>query len=191
MDFFNYNTKLSLQTGRLLISEPFLPDPNFERTIVLICENNDKGTLGFVLNNPSTVKAKDVMDSLSNYHSPLLIGGPVQQNTLHYIHRKTHLKDAVEVGNGVFWSGNFEQLVSELETGKINEKDIKFFFGYSGWERGQLEAELELNSWIVSDMASKDLIFDTKPELMWKNTLAKMGGRFLMYSKYPLDPRLN
>jgi putative transcriptional regulator len=63
--------------------------------------------------------------------------------------------------------------------------------GYSGWSAGQLEEELDSDSWIVSDQASEELIFDTEPDGMWKKTLKIMGGRFSVYSNYPKDPRLN
>lgn len=78
-----------------------------------------------------------------------------------------------------------------METGLLAHGDIKFFLGYSGWSSGQLETELEENSWIVSDLTSPELVFDTAPDAMWKKTLTIMGGRFSVYSNYPKDPRLN
>jgi putative transcriptional regulator len=69
--------------------------------------------------------------------------------------------------------------------------DIKFFLGYSGWSPGQLEEELKLDSWIVSDQVSDALVFETNPELMWKEAMRSLGGRFSVYSNYPEDPRMN
>ncbi len=191
MDYFKYRNKLKPQKGRLLISEPFLPDPNFERTIILLCENNDEGSFGFVLNKPSLANVSDVMEDIRNYDFPAMVGGPVQQDTLHYLHRHSALEDAVEVSPGIFWGGNFEQVLFLMETGLLAHEDIKFFLGYSGWSSGQLETELEENSWIVSDLTSPELVFDTTPDAMWKKTLTIMGGRFSVYSNYPKDPRLN
>ena len=191
MEFFKYRNKLAPEKGRLLISEPYLPDPNFERTIILLCENNEDGSFGFVLNKPSLANVNEVMEDIKNYESPAMVGGPVQQDTLHYIHRLASLEDAVEISPGIFWGGNFEKLLFLLETRQMPHKDIKFFLGYSGWTAGQLEEELEQDSWIVSDHVSEELIFDTAPESMWKKTLTIMGGRFSVYSNYPKDPRLN
>jgi putative transcriptional regulator len=191
MDFFKYKNKIKPEKGRLLISEPFLPDPNFERTIILICENNDEGSFGFVLNKPSLANVSDVMDDIKDYNSPAMVGGPVQQDTLHYLHRHPGIEDSVEILDGVFWGGNFERVLFLLETQQLAHKDIRFFLGYSGWSGGQLDVELGQDSWIVSDQASEELIFDTEPEGMWKKTLKIMGGRFSVYSNYPKDPRLN
>lgn len=105
MDFFKYRNKLNPEKGRLLISEPFLPDPNFERTVVLLCEHNEEGSFGFVLNKPAIVKVNDVMDELKNFEHPIFIGGPVQQDTLHFIHRSTEIEGGAEVREGIFWVG--------------------------------------------------------------------------------------
>ncbi len=191
MDFFKYKNKVKPEKGKLLISEPFLPDPNFERTIILLCENNSEGSFGFVLNKPSLANVSDVMDDIKDYDSPAMVGGPVQQDTLHYLHRYPGIDDAVEILDGVFWGGNFERVLFLLESKQLPHKDIRFFLGYSGWSAGQLEEELDQDSWIVSDQASEELIFDTEPDAMWKKTLKIMGGRFSVYSNYPKDPRLN
>jgi len=110
---------------------------------------------------------------------------------LHYLHRYPGIDDAVEILDGVFWGGSFERILFLLETKQLRHKDIRFFLGYSGWSPLQLEEELEQDSWIVSDQASEELIFDTDPEFMWKKTLKIMGGRFSVFSNYPKDPRLN
>lgn len=191
MDFFKYKNKLKPEKGRLLISEPFLPDPNFERTIILLCENNAEGSFGFVLNKPSLANVSDVMEDIKNYDTPAMVGGPVQQDTLHYLHRYPGIADAVEILEGVYWGGSFERVLFLLETRQLAHGDIRFFLGYSGWSPGQLEEELEQDSWIVSDQVNEELIFDTEPEGMWKKTLKVMGGRFSVYSNYPKDPRLN
>lgn len=191
MEFFKYRNHLTPQKGRLLISEPYLPDPNFERTIILLCENNEDGSFGFVLNKPSLANVNEVMDDIKGYDQPAMVGGPVQQDTLHYLHRHAALEDSVEILPGIFWGGNFERLLFLLETKQMAHKDIRFFLGYSGWTAGQLEEEIAQDSWIVSDRVSEELIFDTAPDEMWKKTLTIMGGRFSVYSNYPKDPRLN
>ncbi len=191
MEFFKYRNKLKPEKGRLLISEPYLPDPNFERTIILLCENNEEGSFGFVLNKPSLARVSDVMDDIKGYEAAAMVGGPVQQDTLHYIHRFPALEDSIEISRGIFWGGNFEKLLFLLDTKQMAHNDIKFFLGYSGWTAGQLEEELKQDSWIVSDLVNEELIFDTAPDSMWKKTLTIMGGRYSVFSNYPKDPRLN
>ncbi len=191
MEFFKYRNKIKPERGRLLISEPFLPDPNFERTVVLLCEHNEDGSFGFVLNKPSILKVSEVMEDLATLDSVVYVGGPVQQDTLHFIHRNATLENAVEIVTGIQWGGAFENLMLLLETHQIDQKDIRFFLGYSGWGPGQLDAELDQDSWIVCDYVTDQLLFDTEPETMWRKALENMGGRFSMYSNYPVDPRLN
>jgi putative transcriptional regulator len=131
------------------------------------------------------------MDAIKEFDARIYIGGPVQQDTLHFIHRVPVLEDAIDIGNGLFWGGDFEQLTSLIETHQTNVLDVKFFLGYSGWSPGQLEEELKLDSWIVSDQVSDALVFETNPELMWKEAMRSLGGRFSVYSNYPEDPRMN
>lgn len=191
MEFFEYRNKIDLQKGRLLLSEPYLADPNFERTVILLTEHNEEGSVGFILNKPSESRLGEVMDDLKGLDSQIFIGGPVQQDTLHFIHRYGDLDDAIELENGLYWGGNFEQLLSLAEAGQFSVTDIKFFLGYSGWSPDQLEDELKLNSWIVSDRVSHELIFETMPDQMWKRAMQELGGRFSVYSNYPADPRMN
>ena len=191
MEFFKYRNKIKPERGRLLISEPFLPDPNFERTVVLLCEHNEEGSFGFVLNKPSILKVNEVMEELTNLDNLVFVGGPVQQDTLHFIHRNASLENAVEIVERIYWGGAFENLMLLLETRQIAAGDVRFFLGYSGWGPGQLEAELEQDSWIVCDYVTDQLLFDTGSDVMWRKALENMGGRFSVYSNYPVDPRLN
>jgi putative transcriptional regulator len=191
MEFFRYNNKLQPEKGRLLISEPFLPDPNFERTVVLLCEHNAEGSFGFVLNKPSAIKVNEVMEDFANFDSVVFVGGPVQQDTLHFIHRNVTIANAINIAEEIYWGGDFESLITVYDTKQITNNDIRFFLGYSGWGPGQLEAELQQESWIVCDYVTNQLLFDTEPDKMWRKALDSMGGRFSVYSNYPVDPRMN
>ncbi|HEX5169328.1 MAG TPA: YqgE/AlgH family protein [Cyclobacteriaceae bacterium] len=191
LNFFNYKNQIKPAKGRLLISEPFLPDPNFERTVVLLCEHNEEGSFGFVLNKPSLIKVSEVMEDVKNLHEQVFVGGPVQQDTLHFIHRNTAVENTSVILDGIYWGGSVESLLLLDDTQQLSGNDIRFFLGYSGWGPGQLESELDEESWIVCDYVTQDLLFDTDPKMMWKKALDDMGGRFSLYSNYPVDPRLN
>jgi putative transcriptional regulator len=191
MEFFEYRNKIDLQKGRLLLSEPYLADPNFERTVILLTEHNEDGSVGFILNKPSESQVSEVMEDLRGLDAPIFIGGPVQQDTMHFIHVYPDLEDAIELEQGLYWGGNFDQLLIKVETGEFTLAGIKFFLGYSGWSPDQLQEELKLNSWIVSDRISHELIFETLPDQMWKRAMQELGGRFTVYSNYPADPRMN
>lgn len=191
MDFFDYRNKIKPSSGRLLVSEPYLADPNFERTIIFLCEHNDDGTIGFVLNKPSLSKLSELISDAKSFDEIVCVGGPVQQDTLHYLHRHKGIEGAVEILDGVYWGGEFEEIMSKVEIGELNANNIKFFLGYSGWSPGQLDEELKANSWIVSDHVSEELIFETEHDQMWKKVLKEMGGRFSMFANYPVDPQMN
>jgi len=178
--------------GNILIAEPFLGDPNFERSVVLLCEHNAQGSFGFVLNQISHYTLKDVIDDDETYiDMPLYVGGPVEQNTLHFIHRLGDvIEDSIQISEGLYWGGNYEQLKTLLNIGKVQEKDIRFFVGYSGWAEGQLDQELSEKVWIVSKTEAS-FIFDTPAKEFWRSILRNMGGKHKMLSNYPIDPRLN
>jgi putative transcriptional regulator len=190
---FTYNSdNIKVQKGDLLISEPFIPDPNFSRTVVLLCEHNEVGSFGFVLNKQSLLQGKDVLEGADVLDSPLYVGGPVQQDTLHFLHREENEELGGEaIIDGLRWGGNFSKLLSGLETKLMQTSDFKFFLGYSGWDAGQLEEELNQNSWIVYQGTTATDIFDTDPDALWRQILQRMGGRYKMISNYPTDPRLN
>jgi len=191
MEFFNYKTKLLPKKGRILVSEPHLPDPNFERSIVLICEHNEEGSVGFILNKPSNSVVSELLEGINSFDLPVFIGGPVEQDTLHFIHRYESLEGATEIGDGIYWGGDFERLLFLLESKQLLPEDIKLFLGYSGWAAGQLDEELAIDSWIISDRVDDELLFETDSSKMWRKALQLMGGRFSVYSNYPIDPRLN
>jgi putative transcriptional regulator len=195
MDLFNNIQKHGdkPEAGKVLISEPFLFDSNFKRSVILLCEHNDEnGSLGFILNKQLKISLKDVMDVDTPLTIPLFLGGPVQNNTLHYIHSDiTQAGESVDLGNGIYWGGNFEELIPKLELGILEVEKYKFFLGYSGWGKGQLQDELDINSWIVSN-ASRDIIFgDLKNGMLWKSTLQNMGGSYRLLSNSPENPFLN
>jgi len=191
MDYFKFNNKQSPEKGSLLISEPFLPDPNFERTVVLMCDHNDDGSFGFVLNKPSEVMLHELLEDFGSFDQRVYVGGPVQHDTLHFVHRSPEIEGGSELTPGLFWGGNFEQVQSLLASKQLGNEDIRFFVGYSGWGSGQLEKELSLDSWIVTPPAAAQVIFDNPVDELWKAVLKQMGGRFQVYSNYPTDPRLN
>ena len=180
-----------INKGNLLISEPYLGDDNFERTVILICEHNEDGTVGFVLNRPTVITLDSVVPDIIDCKENIFIGGPVQQDSLHFVYRnKEYLEGSMEIGENLYWGGEYDQLVSLINSQEIDIRDFRFFLGYSGWGEGQLAEEMTKNSWIVGKADSQDW-FNSSPEELWRNLLKGMGGKYKMYSNYPIDPRLN
>lgn len=192
MDYFSSDMIVEPERGDLLISEPYLPDPNFERTVIFLCEHDENGTFGFVLNRKAHVELKEVVDEVGSYPAKLFIGGPVEHDTLHFIHRDPTLAaSSREVIEGAYWGGDFNKLTEMMNTRAIQPDDIRFFIGYSGWAAGQLMDEMKAKSWIVLKRPTPEMIFDWDNQDLWKVCLQTMGGKFRLMSNYPKDPRMN
>ena len=193
MELFNCtHDNTEPKKGDLLISEPFLMDLNFARTVILLCEHNEEGSFGFVLNKSSPMKLNELVAEVADRHDEVYLGGPVQRNMLQFIHKNDRLiEGGIMVREGIYWGGNFEQMLAIVESNLIEQSDIKFFAGYSGWSPGQLKSELEENSWIISRDVNIDQIFDTDIESLWKEVLNTMGGKYKLVANFPADPRLN
>lgn len=175
--------------GRLLLSEPTLPDPNFARTVVLLTEHNEIGSLGFVLNRPVNIHLHDLGEDFLGSQLPLYEGGPVELNTLHFIHRLgKDIEGTIEIADSIFWGGNIEQIKVNLS--KLSENEIRFFIGYSGWGAGQLEMEMKQHTWLVAPAVSTD-IFEVAPDQLWEKCIRGLGGKAAELSNYPIDPRMN
>lgn len=179
-------------TGILLIAEPFLKDPNFMRTVVMLCRHREEeGSFGFVLNKKFHQTLDELIPDLQGFELPVYVGGPVKMDTLHYIHPYADLlPDCQKITEGIYWGGNFETLKNLLKNKEVDPQKIKFFLGYSGWDLGQLDAEMEEKSWITVT-ANRNIVFDTPMEEIWKACLKELGGRYEMMIHFPTDPQLN
>ncbi len=190
---FKYKNEHKPQKGCLLISEPHLPDYNFERSVIYLCEHNEKGSFGLVLNKASDYMLGKLVPQpiASEIDVSVGVGGPVEINTLHYLHRNSsYIDGSISLGENINWGGNYEELMTWVKSGCAKD-NILFFIGYSGWSEGQLQEEVDRNSWIVFPNATEQLVFDTRKNNLWKAVLNELGGRFAVFANYPSDPRLN
>ena len=180
------------KTGRLLVSEPFMTDLNFKRSVVLLTQHGTEGAVGYILNQVGDLILSDVMQDLWNASHQIYFGGPVAADTLHFIHRcYDKLQSGEPIGNGIYWGGDFETLKILINTNAIMAHEVKFFMGYSGWDEDQLEREIEQNAWMVSDIPDADLIFNRDDEQLWKDVIINLGPKYAHVSNFPVDPNLN
>lgn len=183
--------KLNPKKGRLLIAEPFMDDPYFKRSVVLLTEHSKEGSFGFMLNKPLEIKINDALEDFPPFDAPIFMGGPVQSDSLFYIHTQGEfIEGSMKICDNLYWSGNFEQLKQLVIDQQIFPHEIKFFIGYSGWDYEQLMNEIKEESWIISNVNSND-ISKFSDDNLWKNTLQKMGSKFSLLSNFPEDPSLN
>lgn len=178
-------------TGILLIADPFLKDPNFLRTVVFLCDHKEEGSLGFVLNRQFENTMDELIPDLEGYKLPVYYGGPVQQDTIHFLHQCPDIiPGGIEVIKDVFWGGDFDKVVELIKTDSIDPAKIRFYIGYSGWGSNQLDEELKEKSWLTVK-ATRKLIFHHKYQEIWKDSLKQLGGDYEMMINFPIDPQLN
>jgi len=185
-------TSLKPTKGVLLIAEPaIIGDVSFNRSVVLLAEYNETGSVGFILNKPLQYSLKDFIPELTS-EIKIYNGGPVEQDNLYFIHRIPHLiPGSIEINNGIYWGGDFDVVIQLLQENKIKEDQIRFFLGYSGWESEQLEQELELSSWVISPNTYKNDIIGKTDINFWKEKMLELGGDYVLWSNAPENPAYN
>jgi putative transcriptional regulator len=180
------------QTGSLLISEPFMLDPNFKRSVVLLTELETLGSVGFVLNQKSEFLLSDLISDLKWADFPIFIGGPVEKDSLHFVHRcYDRLQSGAKIKDDLFWGGNFHDLKTLIENNEIKHDEIKFFVGYSGWSPGQIDAEILDNAWMASNAYDTELIFVEDEENLWREAIIGLGPKYAHIANFPEDHRWN
>ncbi len=185
---------ISLQPnkGRLLVAEPsIIGDLSFNRSVVLLADHNQEGSIGFILNKKLDFTLSDLIPDVKKDFQ-IYNGGPVEQDNLYFIHKVPNLiPDSIEIKNGIFWGGNFEAVKSLIDNDLILEDDIKFFLGYSGWDPEQLNSELQSNAWIVIEDEDQKTILQQNNADFWKNKMKELGGEYLIWSNAPENPSYN
>lgn len=190
LDLNVYN-KLEPQKGRLLITEPFLESDFFHRSVIILCEHNEDGSFGFVLNNYLEVDLTE-FDDMPEFDTNISLGGPVSSKNLYYIHTLgDKIQDSIHVHGNIYAGGDFEQLKNLLREGSVKQNEIRFFLGYSGWVEKQLNGELKQNSWLVADIHDEKDIMDVNYDNIWGDYMSRQGGKYKAFAHFPTDPALN
>ncbi len=177
--------------GILLIADPFLKDAHFSRTVILLCEHKPTGSLGFVLNKQLERTLGDLFPAAEGLQFPVFFGGPVQLDTLHFLHAYPEMIPGGRfLTEGVFWGGDFDIALSLLRNVQIDASRIRFFIGYSGWSEGQLAGELQAKSWLTAP-ATRRVVFLKEPPEIWKEAIRLLGADYEVMINFPIDPLLN
>jgi putative transcriptional regulator len=162
--------------GALLVATPLLGDPNFARSVVLILQHDEEGSLGVVIDRPTTNAIDPFLPDWAPVAAmPAVVfhGGPVDP----------------EVGIGVAVRfGSIE--VVDLTGRPVDDSPVRIFAGYAGWGAGQLDGEIAEGAWFVLDFSPSDLLTE-EPETLWSAVLRRQSTDVSMFATYPLDPRMN
>jgi putative transcriptional regulator len=176
--------------GQLLVASPALLDPNFQRTVVLVAEQDDGGTMGLVLNRAADLDvaaAAPVLGALVEPGAQVHEGGPVQPTAVVIL---AEFEDPADAGVPVFADIGFVPGDADFEALAPSLRRARVFAGLAGWSPGQLESELEREDWIIAPALPED-VFTDEPDTLWSSVLERKGGSFALVARMPLDPSLN
>ncbi len=189
-DIFNIiSNNVKPDKGKVLISEPLLNDKHFVRSVVLLAAVEADGSLGFVLNNPTSKKLHELVDGINEKNIPVYFGGPVEKDVLFCIHCVGSIPGSIHIFEDVYLSGNFDYIKKLINKRLINNSNSRFFVGNSGWGAYQLNDEINFNYWLVSAI-NKDFIF-SEPETQWKRALDFVDPKYEIWKNFPLNPEEN
>lgn len=173
--------------GQLLLDDGKLRGSFFHRTVILICEHNEDGAFGLVLNRASDNKVGDALvanvgESIKSL--PLFIGGPVQTQIMTILH-----SDVLGLEANVMPNLRMDQsldVLQELGESYSPSRQIKMFAGYAGWSAGQLEAEMKRETWLTHP-AALEHVFHPQPAELWKLILTEKGWKYRLMADAPED----
>lgn len=182
----------TLKKGHLLIAEPTtLGDISFNRSVLLLADHDENGSVGFIINKPLKYSIKELVPEIEADFK-IYNGGPVEQDNLYFIHNVPDLiPNSIEISNGIFWGGDFDSTRDLINQGAIKKNNIRFFLGYTGWEVNQLEDEIIANSWIITKNIYEDKLIGKSTNHFWKEKILELGGEYLIWSNAPENPTLN
>ncbi len=177
--------------GKVLISEPFLCDATFGRSVVLLVDHSGEGSMGLVLNKELPLYVNDIVKEFKYLDEiPLYKGGPVGTDTLFYLHNLSDVAGALPVSNGLYLNGDFDAVKKYILQGNPIEGHIRFYLGYSGWSGEQLVEEIKENTWIVGKEENSYLL-EEEVKVMWRKSMEKLGSKYEAWSRFPLVPSMN
>ena len=162
----------------------------FYKSIILIVDETEDGLTGFILNRYLDLFITKDIKSSKKVKIDLYYGGPVSNSHYYLLKSKTHLSESIEIYKDLYWGNNIEYIFNQIENGIINQQDVIFFQGYSGWDPNQLDDEIENNSWIVMEDQIKN-VFELKEKNSWNKVIKDLGKKYRIWSNSPDDITLN
>ena len=181
---------LKPKKGRLLLAEPFMNDDHFSRSVIYMCEHDNTGSYGFILNNKLNIKLDEIIPEIEIPNINVYYGGPVHSRNLFFLHQLGDIIDSsIKISDNIWTSGDFNQIIEFINMGILDISKVKFFLGYAGWTNNQLATEFDSNSWIAIDL-QKENIF-SKNEDLWKEVLLNRGGKLKAIANFPVNPTDN
>lgn len=182
---------LKVSIGDVLISEPFIDDFYFRRSAILIVDHNDEGSFGVVINKRLNIPFNDIIMGFPKFDAEVYLGGPVDTDRVFFIHTIGEMiPDSHKIMSGLYWSGNINALKAMIKNDLIKSHEVRFYVGYAGWDGGQIRKELKANTWLVGKFSTKEILH-TMPSKMWSTFVNKLGNKYILWNKFPVNPSDN
>ncbi len=180
-----------IRVGTLAVAEPFMLDPHFKRAVILLCNHDNEGSFGYILNKMKDITISDLVVDFPKFNAPVFYGGPVQTDSLHFLHNVGDLLEGSKrITSGVYMGGDWDQLKFLIQQKLIEPKHIRFFMGYSGWTDTQLADECKDGSWILCDMHA-NYLFNSQPNTLWRTVLQNKGNAYSIIADMNDDNNIN
>lgn len=177
--------------GSLLIAHPLLNDGFFNRSVVYLTNQNSEGAVGFCMNFKTQFLLRDVRPQVKNGNFPIYEGGPVAKNQLFFLHTLGNdISESVHVRNNVYVGGDFNELLTLIDGGRVKTYEVRFFAGYSGWGEDQLETEIENGHWLINHPDSNSF-FAIEPSDLWGLQLGEVKDSYSIFANFGCDPSMN
>lgn len=182
--------KSELLSGRVIVSEPFLDDDFFTRSVVLLARMEDSGSMGFILNKPLGNFVHEIIDDFPYFEAPVFYGGPVENESMFFIHSIPNLIGFnFQIDQGLYFGGDFEKLKHLIVAGIIQQHQLRFFVGYSGWDSGQLDHELSEDCWFVFERP--EILLEMEVKSLWSELIRSTHSEIAIWANFPEDPSQN
>lgn len=182
-----------INLGDFLIADPsILGDTHFHRSVILICAVQDESPMGFIVNKPFHFSLTEVLPEIDK-DLPLFYGGPVDVDQLFFIYRANDalFEGSRAISDQLYFGGDVDAALDTIETGQLNKRNSRFFLGYSGWSKGQLEEEINMESWAIQSSSSSSSFLEANTKELWRNALINMGGDYRIWADTPENPNYN
>ena len=188
----SFENKRKAKKGRVLIADPFSDDEYFGRSVVFLCEHNEEGSFGFVLTNYIDLDLQEVAKNFPKFNTKVSIGGPVHIENIYFIHTLGELIPASQlVDEGIYLGGDYDTLLQLIDDNKVQPNQVRFFLGFSGWSKGQLETEIKEHAWIVGSVLNNGEIMDVTVDDLWTHYMRRQGKKYDILAKFPKDINAN
>ncbi len=177
--------------GKLLIAEPFLRDFPFSRSVIMLISHTIESSMGIILNMPIPQSLNEIIPEFRNLPEiPLFRGGPLGDDILFFLHSYKDIPSALPITDDLYLNGDFSYMKENIINGNIDPQQVRFFLGYTGWGPDQLKLELKTHTWFVSPTTPSNLFLNS-PYTLWNDSLCRMGGKYKIWSRYPINPSNN